>query len=215
VALPWLGDLDARRQLLITKRRAPDTPLAGVTSELRDSAQLALNLGVEDLVWLRDSRSNLSNVIRSASERGFLRATAANAERAVQLPPAIRNAIAAACRTRESVPSVAELGVMSGASRKALWRIWRETAPADVTQKTFLDWILLLRAASRKAPERTWRSIAEEFEVEEDTLAHVAKRLIGLRLSELSAASINGLRAEFIGAVLRPLGIRAPRNVFR
>jgi hypothetical protein len=97
VVIPWLGDSAATRHLRGIKRRAPDTPLVVVTSKDAENARMALDLGISDLVWLSELRQQLPRAIDRARQRSYLRRVAGNVEQAIQMPPPLRNAIAAAC----------------------------------------------------------------------------------------------------------------------
>ena len=97
---------------------------------------------------------------------------------------------------------------MSGVSPTKLRREWSSGSLGCLTPKRLLDWVLLLRAAMRKDAQASWESIAETLQVDTDTLAHVAKRLVGLHLTEIDIESMRTLREAFVHAVVTPLGIQ-------
>jgi hypothetical protein len=115
-----------------------------------------------------------------------------------------------ACRSRVPLRSVHQLCALTGVSRSSLCESWRRAAPCGQTPKSFLDWLTLLRAASRKVSGTTWGAIAVQLRLDSDTLSRIAVRRVGLPLSEISASSIEALREEFRISALTPLGIRAP-----
>lgn len=213
--VPWLDDPVAGRHLRSVERRAPETPVVVVTSTDIENSRLAVRLHVDEVVWRSDIKRTLSAAVLVAMEQSFLHLVAANVLHAVALPPAVQNAIAGACLSRLPVSSVGELVDLSGAGRSKLARAWKKVAPPGLTEKRFLNWLLLLRAAARRAPDVSWASVVTELGVDQDTLGSIADRLVHLHLSEITVASIGRLREEFSRVVLVPLGIRTPRAEFR
>jgi len=210
VVIPWLDLPAAGLRIEELRSRAPEVPIVVVTSKALENARRAVELGVTSAVWLSDLEQQLPCAIRFALEQSFLRLAAANAERACHLSATVRGTVASACRSRTPVRSLDELEVLVGVHRTALLSAWQGISNRELTPKRVLDWVLLLHATSRKTSRVSWESVAEELRASEDTLARIGMRLLGGRLSELNAATIERVRRGFVDDVLTPLGIRAP-----
>jgi hypothetical protein len=210
VVIPWLDMPAAGLRVEQIRSGAPEVPIVVVTSKALENARRAVELGVTSAVWLSDVEQQLPCAIRFALEQSFLRLAGANAERASHLSATVRGTVATACRSRTPVRSLEELAVLVGVHRTALVSAWRGISHRELTPKRVLDWVLLLHATSRKTSRVSWESVAVELRASEDTLARIAMRLLGGRLSELNAATIERVRRGFVEDVLAPLGIRAP-----
>jgi hypothetical protein len=187
----------------------PDTPLILVASSTSDDFH-ASGLGEAHVVWLDELTVTLPDVVVLACEQHYLRRIALNVERAEQLPVRLRTAIAAACRHPNLFRSVRNLAGSSGQTRSSFARTWHSSAPKGLTPKVLLDWLLLLRAVALKFPSRSWEAVAEALGVDQDTLAHLAHRLMNAKLSDLDANALTFLHRRFGDAVLEPLQIRRP-----
>ncbi len=194
------------------EQAAPDIPLVFIIREGLESLTPAVGLesGAAELLSLNAVATGLPAAMARALERTWLRRVARNAERTNKVSPILANAIAAACRSRRPVRTLDDLAALVGRSRSDLARRWHATIPKGVTPKVFLDWVILLRAVGQKTRWRSWEAAADELGVNEARLRSAATRLMRRRLTELDAASLAVVRAEFDRVVLIPLGIDAP-----
>jgi hypothetical protein len=69
----------------------------------------------------------------------------------------------------------------------------------------FLHWLLLLRAAGAKTPDRSWAEVAEDLGVHPQTLSRLSRHLAGAPLSEVAAGGQAAIAERFKATVLDPL----------
>lgn len=210
VVIPWLDGPAEISRVERIRRRAPDVPVIVATSKALETTRRAVELGFTSAVWISDIERQLPMAVRFAIECAYLRRVAANAERAPQLPMAVRGAVAGACRSRTPIRAIDDLAALAGVHRSVLMAAWQRKAQPGLTPKRLLDWVLLLHAVGRKTSAASWESIAAGLRVSEDTLSRVAHRLLGMHLGQLNATTIGQVRGGFACDVLTPLGIRAP-----
>lgn len=207
VVLPSLRDTHAIDQLIALRDRLPLLPLVLVTEKDAENLRLLRHLEVEEIVWTHEAPRELAAAVGRARGSSLLRQMAAAIDRAEQIPPKLRQALAFALRSERPIPSVIELAAAVGCDRRTIWRYWREAFGPDhpLLPGHFLDWLLLLRAASLKAPGRKWTAVAQELGIHEHTIARLAKRLAGLSLRELASGGQPLVARLFARRVLSPL----------
>ncbi|HEX7052281.1 MAG TPA: hypothetical protein VF188_18890 [Longimicrobiales bacterium] len=203
-------------RLRMLKRRLPAHPVVLVTSSDPDNARLLVALPVEQVVWTSEIEQTLPLAVERALTGGLLQRLAGALEAAGQLPVRVRRALALACRSNPPIRTVSALATAIGCDRRTLWLDWRSTfAVPPFRLEDFLDWILLFHAVGRKVRGRSWAAVAAESNVHRQTLASLAARLMGRRLSELAAGGRADVGRRFEREVVRPLlgnrGLDVPR----
>jgi hypothetical protein len=177
-----------------------------VTSKDADNARLLKDLHTDEVVWLQDLERDLPRAVRGAESRGVLQRVASEIERSQLSPPLLRSALAQACRSGQPVQSVHALAAIAGRDRRTLARLWRVSlSGTGFRLKDFLDWLLIVRALSRKHHRVSWAAIATELGVHEHTLARAVHRLLGVRLGELGNCGELAVAERFARAVLAPM----------
>jgi hypothetical protein len=205
-----LNDDVAKGRLEAIRTHAPNTPIVVVATRDLESAGKASTGPAYAVVRVTAIPEQLFPAVVRVLKHSYLEAVAGNALHAGSLSRDVRIAIAAACRSHAPVNSVERLAKECGLPRSTLSDAWRRSVPTTITSKAFLRWIRLLRAVARKTPQRSWESIAAEFEVDADTLWRDATQVAGFRLHDLSLGTIDVLRERFRDTVLHPLGIASP-----
>jgi hypothetical protein len=202
----WLGDPVESRRLADFRRRRPLQPLVLLTHRDADNARHLKDLPVDEVVWREELRQALWPAVVRARSRGALHRVAHSLAGASRLPPVLRDGLAAACRDERGGYTVAGLADRLLCDRRTLWRHWREAVgESPLTLQDALQWLLLLRAASRKTRELPWRAVAEGLGVHEHTLGRLAQRLAGRPLRQLDHRRVPELLALFDRRVLRVL----------
>ncbi|MBW3655563.1 MAG: hypothetical protein KY444_05625, partial [Gemmatimonadetes bacterium] len=151
-------------------------------------------------VWTGEIQRYLGPIVEQtcSCEFNHVRCLAVPFEKALQLPPALRRALAQACREEQPVVSVNQLAQIAGINRRTLWHQWNSVSGiSSLRLQDFLHWILLVRAVGRKTPEKTWSDIAEEMGMGVETLARHAKQLTGRTLQQLAAMGSLNLAQSF------------------
>jgi len=187
---------------------AEGIPVIAVSSSGADDAVPWPALRTE---WLPSTASSIEvrqvveRVVRLAPLRRVGHAIAA----ARHLPPLLRRALHLVCADPRGVGSVQALGDRLHCSRSTLWHHWRPLwGDGDPPRlQDFVDWVLLYRASVAVSPTRSWATAAERGAgVHEDTLARMARRLLGWRLRELGRDGADVIVLEkFNHEMLRPL----------
>lgn len=202
-AVVAVRDLRGRERALVAdlKSRLPTLPVVLVTSSAKSNARLLKDIWIEEVVWIRELESEVEPVVDRAMKRAhvdsFLQQLAKKLERA-RLPVALRAAVVHAFRAVPPAPSVEELAEAVDKHRSTLWRHWQNTVPcAEKNLSDVIVWVLLLRAATGKTPSRSWDGVARDLGVRRDRLENIAKRLVGLPLSEVEARGIHHLIDRF------------------
>jgi hypothetical protein len=206
IATRWLA-ADACAQVRLVASGDRQVPVVLVTTKDADNARAALQSGATHLVWLDDVRRDLHSLLRRLRAKPILLRAADLLEASPRLSQALRVALGAACRTERPLTSVGALAALLRRDRRTLWRHWRHGLGGAATPRLedFLDWILLLNAAHRKVPNRSWARVARALGTHEHTLARMATRLTGLTLSQLAASEHQNLEERFLNAAVRPL----------
>ena len=193
------GKLIARLRSL--RNRHPWLPVVVVTRGLADNARLLADLTVDEVVWLRDVDEELASAIRRAEGQAVLARLAAAVEASGRATLFLRGALIEVFRSRRPIRSVNELARRVGSSRITLWREWRGCVPS-VRLLELLAWVVLVRAASYKAPGQPWRTVAAALEVDEKTLARWSRGICGVTLRELARDPLALSRSPTIAAVV-------------
>lgn len=203
-----------QRRLRQFRLQLPLLPLVLVTRPHPRNARLLGKIDVDEVLWLDDAPRTLPRAIERARNRSALTRVAEALAEAERLPRRLRTALSTCCTVHPPVTRVDEIGRLADRSRSSLWRDWK-TALEDRTDpdlKSFLAWILLLRAAGAKSPDRTVRDVCEELRIHPQTLYRLSRRLTGESFGDL-AADAEGLLELFVRDVLRPIVGDAARNV--
>lgn len=202
----WLLTSPVLAQLKAIKSRGRLHAVVLVTGKDADNARALRHIPVEEVVFIPEIEDSLRQAVRRATAEGLLERVAHAVQQAGRLSPLLRASLAYACRSDTPVRSIIELAAACGRDRRTLWRHWR-SAPAarQLRLEDVIDWLLLLHAASRKAPERSWSRVAWELKVHHHTLARTAVRLLGQSLTTLATADPLEVAAWFGARVLTPL----------
>jgi hypothetical protein len=136
-----------------------------------------------------------------------LRRFACQFEAAHWVPTRLRDALAAACRAGTPVYTVAQFAALSGRDRRTLWRLWQSSfGPVPPLRlQDFVQWLLLIRAASLRSTGQRWGSVAADLGVNQHTIARLARKLAGMNLRELAAAGPAEITRRFEEHVVTPL----------
>lgn len=177
------------------QRQEPDVPVVLVLPRTDPAVRGLKDVVVQELVWRRQVEEELEPAIMRALRRRFFHVAAREVQEAPGLPEPLAEALSLALRRDPPPTSVQGLAARVGKDRRTLWHHWKNVTGPDgeLTLKGFLDWVLLLRAASLKSAERSWASVARELDVHVRTLRRAAKRRLGVRLRPLAGGE--GMRA--------------------
>lgn len=182
----------------------PSVPVVLVVPRTGGAVRGLKDVVVEELVWTSRLEEEIGPAVRRAVVRGALREAAREVRDDPAVPAPLAEALSLALRRDPPPTSVQQLAAEVGKDRRTLWYHWRNTVGAgtEMTLKEFLDWVLVLRAASAKQQDRTWRSVAGEMDVHPRTLRRAARRRLGVRLHPLGAAEGDRALVRFRSTVL-------------
>ncbi len=204
--IPWLSASPAFSQISVFRTRNPQCALALVTRWDPENARRLKGVFVDEIVWSREMRGDLANVIQQicSEEFNYVRCLAVPFREAEHLPFALRTALARACKDERPVCSVEALAQLTGCDRRTLWVQWTQSVGAEspLRLQDFIQWILLMRAVGRKRPDNTWGAVAKDLGVHPHTLGRYAKQLAGRTLPELDNFGHTELALLFRAAVL-------------
>ena len=187
-------------------QRLTTAPIVVVTTRAAEHVRAFVSSGITEICWTHDSPSVLQHAVEATVRKQPLDALAAQFQRATGLPLYLRNTLIYLCRAQTSVRTVGELCAAAGCHRSTLWSQWRATGADTVLRlQDVVDWVILLRACSQRAPGIGWGAVAAEAGVHEHTIARIARRLMGCGLRELRhPLSATMVHAE-LSAALAPL----------
>lgn len=172
-----------------------------VTRFAPENARQLKDLALEEVVWLREAERELGPAVQRICTQGhdYPRCLAVPFQEAEHLPPAVRAALAYACRAQPPVRSVNQLAAAVGCDRRTLWLHWKQAVSpkSELRLQDVLHWVLLLRAVGRKTPDRPWAAVAGDIGVSPDTLGRWAKCLAGATLEELAGSGRETLLLRF------------------
>lgn len=149
---------------------------------------------VEEVVWM-DELAELPAAVQAAETQRRLQRMERRVRNADHLPSTLVDAIVRSLSSRPPLTSVQDLSTDLDRDRRTLWHHWRNATSGErsgLTLKGFLDWIVLLRAASMKTENRSWHEVADEIGVHPRTLRRVAQRRTGESLRDLSPVQGGG-----------------------
>jgi hypothetical protein len=128
----------------------------------------------------------------------------ASLHQASHLPRRLRQALVLACDGARTIRTVEKLASSVGCDRRTLWTYWKQSAGrnGELRLQDFLHWVLLLRAAQRKAHLRSWGEAAEEIGIHPHTLGRLVRQLTGRSLRSLSGQAHATLLRTFETRVL-------------
>jgi AraC-like DNA-binding protein len=185
-------------------RARPDAALVFITERRLPPA--IHRLGVSVRPPLDPRRLWLASQI--ACTRSVLRAAAADATRAVCLPPLARAALHAALAADPPLRTVSDVADAVRSSRRHLsraWASWHGTAGPAATMPEVLEWLLLLRGVLARTAAPCWEDVARRFGVHRHTLTRIARDLAQCQLRSLTVDALPRLRPAFRAAVVAPL----------
>lgn len=215
VLLEWLDGGTGVTQLWALKERYPEHRVVLVTHWELENARRLAGLPVEEVVWVREIGDTLPGAVERvcSGNPNVVVCLGVAFQEAGHLPGALRMALAHACRSGQTIHSIADLATAVGCDRRTLWHQWRQVVgpSSGLRLQDFLHWLTLHRALGLKRPDRTWERVAEMVGVHPHTLGRWARRFTGRSLSELAAgsaqAAITLLHEAWTPVVLRDLGI--------
>jgi hypothetical protein len=155
--------------------------------------------------------AEMERELPAALGRAFIvcrsRALPAVVRGAAHVPGRLREALATASNGGAPVRTVEKLALLAGCDRRTLWNQWKHAFADDdsLRLQDFLHWVLLLRATSRKTPDRSWGDVADEIGVHPHTLGRLSRQLAGLSLRDLAGGGQRDLFHRFEESVLRLL----------
>lgn len=191
VQISRLHDSPALPRLSAFKSRHPDLPTVLVTRWEPENARCLKDVFVEEVVWDHEVGCELVPAVQRVCgyRANYVRCLVVPIEAAGHLPAALREALAFACRSDRPIHSVKQLAAAVATTRGTLWYQWKKAVgeASPLRLQDLLHWILLLRVAAQKAPDRSWAAAAEEVGVHGHTLSRYVKQLTGCTLRELEA----------------------------
>lgn len=197
--------LFARLQTL--RRRQPEGSLVLVTRRDAPHLRHLKDVLLEEVVWMEALEEQLPLALRRASIERCFRHLRRRIREAPGLSPVLGEGLGRALARRPPFTSVQTLADEVRRDRRTLWHHWRNVVDdrEELTPKTFLDWVLLLRAATAKADGRSWRDVARELDVHDRTLRRVARRRLDRSLRELTGDPREELFPLFEREMVDPL----------
>jgi hypothetical protein len=209
----------ALRRLPLLKARHPRHPVVLVVRGGRAALAGAGDLAVEEVVALEALERELPPALGRVRVLAELRALGALTRQAEHLPAKLREALSLTCNGGAPIRTVDRLASVVGCDRRTLWNQWRQAVGpgARLRLQDFIHWLLVLRAASRKAEGRSWADVADEIGIHPHTLGRLARQLAGSSLRDLAAGGCDRaaqrFRLEVVDTVLgRPSAAPEPRR---
>lgn len=205
--VPRLCERESLPALLSIRAGLPLLPMVLVTEFEPGNVRHLHRVQVEEVVWTVEMRSSLWAAVERACAGNPLARVARALRDAEHLAPKLRAALVYACTAAEPVRSTSRLAASVPCDRRTLWYHWRKAVgPGESPRlEDFLDWLLLLRASAGKGRDRSWRAVAEELGVHEQTLSAIAKRLGGDSLGAVASRDAGRLPERFEEAVVSRL----------
>lgn len=203
-------ELFARMQSL--KERHPLHPIVLVTRKNPRALRRLKDVVLEEVIWADELDELAAALQRARAERCF-REIESRLRRCSHLSPTLVAALARAVRRRPPLTSVGTLAAEVDRDRRTLWHHWRDAIRerSDLTPKGFLDWILLLRAASGKTDGTPWRRVARDLGVHTRTIRRVADRRLQASLDRLTTGDREAFFRAFDEEVMHPLAASGER----
>ena len=207
IVMPWLGIAEVNR-LEAFKARNPLHPVVLVTRGDMQNARQLKSVQVEEVIWLEEVDRELEGAVSRTCTLSHHRTFCVAMGDADYLPGCLGPALARACAAEPPLRTVQKLAKLAGCDRRTLWQHWKGvTEEGDLRLQDVLHWFLLLRAASRKSPGRSWATVADELGVHPQTLGRIAQQLAGTTLRDLAARSQGEMVQKFehdvLGVLLR------------
>lgn len=205
--IPMLTDTRARENLegLITRCRF--VPIVLITRPVAVNARLLRGLLVQEVFWESEINARLASTV-VALEMLTPVATLSQLVSGERGPSIIVGTLRAICRSR-GVIREEQLAASVGVSRSTLLTKWHRFMPAGPSLKSVLDWVLLVRAVTEGSKGLSWHAVSEVLNVNEQTLARIARRLVDRPLRELRGESCEiveqGFRREILSALAQRL----------
>lgn len=190
VLVPQLHSYEGLRKLSELRARNPHHPIVLVTHWDQENARRLKDISVDEVIWCREVEQSLRKTIEQvcAHSPNHARRLSLTFQEAENLPRALRDALAYACRSERPVRSIKQIAIGVGSNRATLWHQWRRVIgfSSSLRLEDVLHWILLLRAMERKTPDRPWSAVARDMGVHAHTLGRYARQLTGSPLPQLS-----------------------------
>ena len=205
------------RQLRYFTSQAPAVPLVLVTSPDAHGLALVSDLSLAGVVWLDEVEQRLPTVVAGIHLPSFLMRHAAQFERAVHLPPAVRRAFVYILRAVPPATRVSKLPERALASKSTLHREWAsvfgKASGAAVNQddalrgrriEDLVKLILLGHAIVLRRHGLSWSGVEERLGVSEKTLRRYVRMIEGLSPGLTEAGDELVFRTHFIDRWVRP-----------
>lgn len=221
VSIEWLHTSQIIARLSEFKRRNPRRPVVLVTRLDPENARCLKDVLVEEVVWYREIERRLATVVERVcrSQPNAVECIAVALEETGSLPAPLRRALAHACRSKPPVTSVGRLARDTGMDRRTLWRQWTQAESLSATMRLedFIHWLPLIRAIGRKVTGTSWRSVADELGIHQQSLGRWSRALAGRQLRELDGIAglntIAGFRKTVLTALLGGTSLERPEVV--
>jgi hypothetical protein len=187
--LPGDVTTDQVRRLAMLQREHPDHPLVLAVDPNAENLRRLSRLEVAEMIWLEELNRKLWPALRQARTDGALHRFARRFEEADWITARLRKALAAGCRSVPPPCNVAQLAALVRRDRRTLWRIWQDTfgPTPPLRLQNFVQWLLLIRAATLRSTGLRWTVVAHDMSIHEDTIARMAKKLAGMDLRQVAA----------------------------
>lgn len=205
--IPWLGTSEVD-QLRAFKSRQPLHPVVLVTRGDMQNARQLKAVDVEEVIWLEEMDRELGDAVARTCTLSHTRTFCVAMRDADYLPGCLGPALARACTAEPPLRTVQKLATLAGCDRRTLWQHWKCVADGEALRlQDVLHWFLLLRAATRKTPGRSWATVAEELGVHPQTLGRISQQLAGLTLRDLAGQQqgqvVEKFEHDVLGLLLR------------
>lgn len=171
-----------------------------------EMSRLAAALSAERVIDALAER-DLWPAIERAHVRAILRSLGPVIRETASIPVTLRTAIAFACSSDQARIGVEQLAGVVRCDRCTLARQWKRIRTIESLRRIedLLNWLLLVRARSRKSSRASWGDVARSCGATTVTLRRTAKQLAGVSLASLGAASALELCREFLATAIGPL----------
>ncbi len=220
VSIEWLHASPIVARLSEFRRRNPRRPVVLVTRLDPENARSLKDVLVEEVVWYREIERRLATVVERVcrSHPNAVECIAVALEETRSLPIPLRRALAHACRSKPPVTSVGQLSRDMGMDRRTLWRQWSNAEPLSATMRLedFIHWLQLIRAIGRKVTGTSWRSVADELGIHQQSLGRWSRALADRQLRELDSVTglntVAGFRQTVLTALLDGTSLEGPES---
>lgn len=194
-------------KLLVYRARHPLRPLVLITRFDPQSAKMLKSIRVDEVVWTFEMEDSLLPAVRRGCSAHLLMMVGEAFRTNDALPAELRDAMRHVLQSPRPVLDQGQLCRVVGCDRSTLVRQWNQyiAGPEPPTLKTFLDWVILLRALNGKGRAFTWSSVAEEMDMPLRTLNRISNRLTGRPIGTLASGDHLAIARRFLEEVVTPI----------